>query len=202
MSTDLTALIQEAFSECYALDEVARLYFDIRIECEKQLEYKSIEIVKEIQENGVIKMSETNGKIKTSEIMIIVGGSVDKPYYSIRYYDLSDNEWHIGFSSYYLQNVINWKNEYFEIVEPIEHVEPTKAMGIERKWECEYNNLKAELECAHKDIKQMRMEIGNKNVAIEHLQDVNEGLSLEIEACKGKVQAFEYCFKCLGGKEQ
>ena len=75
-------------------------------------------------------------------------------------------------------------------------------MGIERKWECEYNNLKAELECAHKDIKQMRMEIGNKNVAIEHLQDVNEGLSLEIEACKGKVQAFEYCFKCLGGKEQ
>lgn len=61
-------------------------------------------------------MSETNGKTKTSELMIIVNGPADKPYYSIRYYDLSDNEWHIGFSSYYLQNVINWKNECFEII--------------------------------------------------------------------------------------
>lgn len=56
------------------------------------------------------------GKTKTSELMIVVGGSKDKPCYSIRYYDLSDNEWHVGFSSYCLQNVIDWKNECFEIV--------------------------------------------------------------------------------------
>lgn len=55
MSNDLKERIQDAFSECYALDEVARLYFDIRMECEKQLEYKSIEITKEMQENGVLK---------------------------------------------------------------------------------------------------------------------------------------------------
>ena len=55
MSTDLTALIQEAFSMCYNLDEVARLYFDIRMECEKQLEYMNILIAKQMQENGVIK---------------------------------------------------------------------------------------------------------------------------------------------------
>ena len=55
MSTDLTALIQDAFSECYALDEVARLYFDIRMECEKQLEYMNIQIAKQMQENGVEK---------------------------------------------------------------------------------------------------------------------------------------------------
>ncbi len=55
MSTDLTALIQEAFSECYSLDEVTRLYFDIRMECEKQLEYMNIQIAKQMQENGVIK---------------------------------------------------------------------------------------------------------------------------------------------------
>ena len=55
MSTDLKERIQDAFSECYSLDEVARLYFDIRMECEKQLEYKSIEIAKEMQENGVLK---------------------------------------------------------------------------------------------------------------------------------------------------
>lgn len=55
MNKNLTELIQDAFSECYALDEVARLYFDIRMECEKQLEYMSIEIAKEMQENGVLK---------------------------------------------------------------------------------------------------------------------------------------------------
>lgn len=55
MSNDLKERIQDAFSECYALDEVARLYFDIRLECEKQLEYMSIEIAKEMQANGVLK---------------------------------------------------------------------------------------------------------------------------------------------------
>ena len=47
----------------------------------------------------------------------------------------------------------------------------------------------------------MRMEIDKRNVTIEHLQDVNGGLSLKIEAYKGKVKGFEYCFKCLSGKE-
>lgn len=54
MSNDLKERIQNEFSECYALDEVARLYFDIRLECEKQLEYMNIKIAKEMQENGVI----------------------------------------------------------------------------------------------------------------------------------------------------
>lgn len=64
-----------------------------------------------------------------------------------------------------------------------------------------FESLKEELECAHKEIEQMRMEIDKRNVTIEHLQDVNGGLSLEIEAYKGKVQGFEYCFKCFSGKE-
>lgn len=60
MNEDLTELIQEAFSECYSLDEVARLYFDIRIECEKQLEYMNIKITKEIARERSIKMSKKN----------------------------------------------------------------------------------------------------------------------------------------------
>ena len=55
MNNDLREIIQDAFLECYALDEVARLYFDIRMECEKQLECMSIEIAKEMQANGVLK---------------------------------------------------------------------------------------------------------------------------------------------------
>ena len=65
-----------------------------------------------------------------------------------------------------------------------------------------FESLKEELECAYKEIEQMRMEIDKRNVTIEHLQDVNGGLSLEIEAYKGKVQGFEYCFKYLSGKER
>ena len=59
-------------------------------------------------------------KIKVSELMIIVEDSADKPYYSIRYYDLFDNEWHIGFSSYKLSYVMDWKDKYFEIVKEME----------------------------------------------------------------------------------
>ncbi len=73
-----------------------------------------------------------NGKTKTPELMIIVNGPVDDPYYSIRYYDLSDNEWHIGFSSHYLSCVMDWKNRYFEIVGPVEHVESAKSTGTSK----------------------------------------------------------------------
>lgn len=54
MSGNLKDLIQAEFSECYALDEVAKLYFDIRMECEKQLSDMNIRIAKEMQENGVL----------------------------------------------------------------------------------------------------------------------------------------------------
>lgn len=69
-----------------------------------------------------------DNKIKTSELMIIVNGSADEPCYSIRYYDLSDNEWHVDFSSYCLSYVMKKKEQYFEIVESVEHVESAKPM--------------------------------------------------------------------------
>lgn len=77
-------------------------------------------------------MSETNNKIKTSELMIIVNGPADKPYYSIRYYDLSDNEWHIGFSSYELAYVIEWTDKHFKVVEPVEYIESAKSTGTSK----------------------------------------------------------------------
>ena len=46
--------IQEAFAECYCLDDVARLYFEIRCECEKQLNHMNMQIAKEMKENGVL----------------------------------------------------------------------------------------------------------------------------------------------------
>ena len=56
-------------------------------------------------------------KIKVSSAEIVVHGTKDKPYYEIEYFDLSDNEMHIGFSSYKLDIVLGYLEKYFEIVE-------------------------------------------------------------------------------------
>lgn len=54
-------------------------------------------------------------KIKAVNPNIIVRGNVDKPYYLIEYYDLSDNKWHIGYGSYCLANVKEWLKTCFEV---------------------------------------------------------------------------------------
>lgn len=55
-------------------------------------------------------------KIKVSSAEIVVHGTKEKPYYEIKYFDLSDNEMHIGFSSYKLDIVFEYLEKYFEIV--------------------------------------------------------------------------------------
>ena len=44
MNDKILTTIQEAFAECYHLDDVAKLYFDIRMECEKQLNFMNLRI--------------------------------------------------------------------------------------------------------------------------------------------------------------
>ena len=69
MNNNVITIIQEAFAEVYDLNTLARLYFGIRFECEKQLEYMSIRIAKEMKENGVldeVKERTPNTKTKTT----------------------------------------------------------------------------------------------------------------------------------------
>ena len=54
MSEELQTKIQEEFAKCFTLQEVARLYFEIRIEVERQLEYMNLKIAKEMKQNGVL----------------------------------------------------------------------------------------------------------------------------------------------------
>ena len=56
-------------------------------------------------------------KIKVSNAEIVVNGTKEKPYFEIKYFDLSDNEMHIGFSSYKLDVVFGYLEKYFEIVD-------------------------------------------------------------------------------------
>lgn len=65
-------------------------------------------------EDGVTSM--TKQKIRTHFAKIIVGGTLQKPFYEILYYDPSDGQYHEGFGSYYLAYVFQWLSEEFEII--------------------------------------------------------------------------------------
>ena len=57
-------------------------------------------------------------KIKVTEIDIIVAGHVEKPYYELKYREVGKRYYCVGYSSYYLRNVVEWKEKYFEVVKP------------------------------------------------------------------------------------
>lgn len=69
---------------------------------------------------------ERKHKIKTPFARIVVGGTPEKPCYNIWYFDSADGEYHIGFSSYCLDNVFHWLAEEFEVTEPTTDVEPVR----------------------------------------------------------------------------
>lgn len=48
--------------------------------------------------------------------VIVIGGIVDNPYYEIRYREVGKDYYCVGFGSYYLNNVLKWKDEEFEVV--------------------------------------------------------------------------------------
>ena len=51
-------------------------------------------------------------KEKVAKYHIIVTGTLEKPYYEVLYYHLTDNKWHIGYSSYYLEVVKGYIEDY------------------------------------------------------------------------------------------
>lgn len=54
-------------------------------------------------------------KVTNLDIVVrVIGG---KPYYSLKYKELGNNYFNVGYSSYSLENVIKWKNEYFDMIQ-------------------------------------------------------------------------------------
>lgn len=84
-------------------------------------------------------------KIKAIDPKIVVNGNADKPYYSIEYYDTSDNKWHIGYGSYELRNVIEWLKTCFDVVEA--DVEPVRH----GHWNTGYFHDRVCSRCLHPD---------------------------------------------------
>lgn len=88
------------------------------------------------------RVNEKTKKLIVDDIEIIVGDSVfrgDKPYYQIRYREVGKNYYNLGFGSYYLENVIKWRKEEFEVVsserseEEVGNKTNTKVEAVENK---------------------------------------------------------------------
>ena len=56
-------------------------------------------------------------KTKVESLDIIVTMMEDKPYYEIKYKEVGSDHFCIGYSSYRLDYVSEWKKQYFELVE-------------------------------------------------------------------------------------
>lgn len=86
-------------------------------------------------------MSENKGnKLVVDDIEVIVRGIANKPYYEIKYREVGNDNYNIGFGSYDLNNVIKWKEEEFEVVsekEEKETKEVTNRMLLEHLKEIE-----------------------------------------------------------------
>lgn len=90
-------------------------------------------------------------KIKAVDPHIIVTEVISKagskvPYFQIRYYDLADEKWHLGYGSRMYSNVAGWLKEYFEEVKidvrPERHGHwITRHEGLPFCSECNYNGL-------------------------------------------------------------
>ena len=68
-------------------------------------------------------------KVKSAEI--VVRKIDEKPYYEIKYFDLSDKEYHIGYGSYKLEYVFEWLEQCFEIVEKDANADKIRSMTDE-----------------------------------------------------------------------
>lgn len=59
-----------------------------------------------------------NGAVnKVSTLDIIVRMVDNKPYYEIKYKKVGEDYYHVGYSSYNLDNVLKWRDECFELVD-------------------------------------------------------------------------------------
>lgn len=117
-------------------------------------------------DNEIKKTEDTEViKIKAIYPHIVVGGTVDKPCYSIDWYDIEAQTMHTGYSSYNLKNVQEWLKEHFEVVEyDIENL---------------INRLQAENEKNENIIRLADKTIETANAEIEKLRNhIQEGIDL------------------------
>ena len=155
-------------------------------------------------------MSENKGnKLVVDDIEVIVRGIANKPYYEIKYREVGNDDYNIGFGSYDLNNVIKWKEEEFEVVsekEEKETKEVTNRMLLEHLKEIEIaqgciangiNTLFSVMSERKEQLKLSSVEaetIRYGEIALacltERMADIS-GMNEELNRCEKERQAFE-----------
>lgn len=74
-------------------------------------------VIRESEALAAKELGESIKKLKVVSADIIVSGTKDKPYFEIKYMEVGKNDYNIGYGSYCLDYVFEWKNECFVIVE-------------------------------------------------------------------------------------
>lgn len=155
-------------------------------------------------------MSENKGnKLVVDDIEVIVRGIANKPYYEIKYREVGNDDYNIGFGSYDLNNVLKWKEEEVEVVsekEEKETKEVTNRMLLEHLKEIEIahgclangiNTLFSVMSERNEQLKLSRVEeeiIKHGQIALgcltERMIDIS-GMNEELNRRKKERQAFE-----------
>lgn len=153
-------------------------------------------------------MSENKGnKLVVDDIEVIVRGIANKPYYEIKYREVGNDDYSIGFGSYDLNNVLKWKEEEFEVVsekEEKETKEVTNRMLLEHLKEIEIahgflangiNTLFSVMSERKEQLKLSRGEaemIEHGQIALacltDHMSDIS-GMNEELNRCEKESQA-------------
>lgn len=88
------------------------------------------------------KVSENNDtKNKVTSLEIIVRMIGNEPYYEIKYKKVGEDHYHVGYSSFNIDNVLKWRDECFELV----YVKTTNADRIRNMSDEELAELITEL---------------------------------------------------------
>ena len=116
-------------------------------------------------------------KVKVTSLEMIVTGTKDKHYFEIKYKEVGKEDYHIGYSSYDLKKVFDWKEERFEIVNQVaEEYKRTAHYGCNTNGEHEKCDDCSVADKCPNYKKQLFDQFGNsEQVAVKYVSDINVG---------------------------
>ena len=130
-----------------------------------------------------------NVKIKTCFAQMIVDIIEEKPYYNILYFDPRDNEYHVGYGSYVLENTSRWLMDNFELMDD-HRFDPIA-------------NLKGELKVRYAEIADLKhlcdkLNDENSKLRIQYDQLLKEKSNLDRKMgyLEGQVEAYKFIWDC------
>ena len=128
-------------------------------------------------------------RIKTHFAKVIVDIIEGKAYYSILYFDPRDGEFHIGYSSYAIENALGWLREHFELIDgSIDN--PIATMKEELKMRC------AEIEELNRFCDRQRDENSKLGLQHEKLLKEKSDLDRKLGFLEGQVEAYRFIWGC------